>query len=208
MRVDIVPSWMHVWTTAAAAVAVLDARAILDFLLSSNTTGTFARGAAGLFLITGTAGCTRGADTFAGAPASLTIGEGAPAILCTAEGNARFWSRWDALSLGGRLRLILRFLLSSITTGTGVPGGRARGIGGRGTPTCSPETTHEIAGGTHVGEKPLRFAATRSVSQSVARDMFHGHFLTVSAVLMNYFCWRAENCTRPDMVPGPSAESA
>ena len=72
-QVDIVPS-----TAAAAAARSL-------------------RGTAGLFLTTGTAGCTRGADTFAGAPASLTIGGGAPATLCASEGAARFWSRWDAL---------------------------------------------------------------------------------------------------------------
>ena len=57
------------------------------------------RGAAGLFLTTGTAGSTVGRNTFSGAPVSLTIGGGAPAALCSAEGIARFWSRWDALIL-------------------------------------------------------------------------------------------------------------
>ena len=104
--------------------------------------------------------------------------------------------------------MILLLDRSSITTGAGVPRGRARGIGGRGAPTCSPETTHEIAGGTHVGEKPLWFVAIRAVSHLCALNMFHGDCVIASAGLVNSFCWRSLNCTRPDMVPAPSAGSA
>ena len=46
------------------------------------------------------------------------------------------------------------------------------------------------------------------VSQSLDLRMSHSGWLIAFAVSMNSFCWQAENCTRPDMIPGPSAGSA
>ena len=95
MRFVIVPS-----TEAAVAGRVIP-RLSLPFSAASRRFSNLCLSKpAKLFLTTGTAVSSAGGhNTLSGAPDSLTIGGGAPPTCCTAEGIARFWSRWDALIL-------------------------------------------------------------------------------------------------------------